>query len=202
MKKVLTTPITSADVEDLRIGDVIYITGTVVTCRDTGHKRRVLSGIVPRTPLEGGAVFHAGPIVRKTETGWQMVSVGPTTSMRMEKFEKEFIELTGVKVIIGKGGMAEKTERACMESKAVHCVFPGGSAVVAAAEVEEITDAEWLDLGMPEAFWVLKVKEFGPLIVSIDTEGNNLFKNNKKIFAERKEAQLKELYPKLDFMKY
>lgn len=202
MKKILTTPITSADVEDLRIGDVIYITGTVVTCRDTGHKRRVLSGIVPRTPLEGGAVFHAGPIVRKTETGWQMVSVGPTTSMRMEKFEKEFIELTGVKVIIGKGGMAEKTERACVENKAVHCVFPGGSAVVAAAEVEEITDAEWLDLGMPEAFWVLKVKEFGPLIVSIDTEGNNLFKNNKKIFAERKEAELKELYPKLDFMKY
>ena len=135
MKKVLTLPLTSSDVEDLRIGDVIYLTGTVVTCRDTGHKRRVLSGVVPHTPLEGGAVFHAGPIVKKTDSGWQMVSVGPTTSMRMEKFEKEFIELTGVKVIIGKGGMAEKTERACVENKAVHCVFPGGSAVVAAAEV-------------------------------------------------------------------
>ena len=202
MKKVLTLPLTSSDVEDLRIGDVIYLTGTVVTCRDTGHKRRVLSGAVPHTPLEGGAVFHAGPIVRKTDTGWQMVSVGPTTSMRMEKFEKEFVELTGVKVIIGKGGMGEKTERACVENKVIHCVFPGGSAVVAAASVEEITDAEWLDLGMPEAFWVLKVKEFGPLIVSIDTEGNNLFKNNKKIFAERKEKELGKLYPKLDFMKY
>ena len=165
MKKVLTLPLTSSDVEDLRIGDVIYITGTVVTCRDTGHKRRVLSGVIPHTPLEGGAVFHAGPIVRKTDSGWQMVSVGPTTSMRMEKFEKEFIELTGVKVIIGKGGMGEKTVRACVENKAVHCVFPGGSAVVAAAEVEEITDAEWLDLGMPEAFWVLKVKEFTITII-------------------------------------
>ena len=202
MKKVLTLPLTSSDVEDLRIGDVIYLTGTVVTCRDTGHKRRVLSGVVPHTPLKGGAVFHAGPIVKKTDTSWQMVSVGPTTSMRMEKFEKEFIELTGVKVIIGKGGMGEKTVRACVENKAVHCVFPGGSAVVAAAEVEEITDAEWLDLGMPEAFWVLKVKEFGPLIVSIDTAGNNLFENNKKVFAERKEKALEELYPKLNFMKY
>ena len=74
--------------------------------------------------------------------------------------------------------------------------------MVAAAEVEEITDAEWLDLGMPEAFWVLKVKEFGPLIVSIDTAGNNLFENNKKVFAERKEKALEELYPKLNFMKY
>ncbi len=202
MKKILTTPIKTEDLIDLRIGDVIYLTGTLVTCRDTGHKRRVLSNVKPKVDLQGGAVFHAGPIVKKTNDKWEMVSVGPTTSMRMEKYEKEFIEATGVKLIIGKGGMGEKTTKACIDNKVVHTVFPGGSAVVAGSEVEEITDVEWLDLGMPEAFWVLKVKEFGPLIVSIDTKGNNLFENNKKLFNDKKEKELLALHDKIKFMNY
>lgn len=202
MKKILTTPIKTEDLIDLRIGDVVYLTGTLVTCRDTGHKRRVLSNVKPKVDLQGGAVFHAGPIVKKTNDKWEMVSVGPTTSMRMEKYEKEFIEATGVKLIIGKGGMGEKTTKACIDNKVVHTVFPGGAAVVAASEVEEITDAEWLDLGMPEAFWVLKVKEFGPLIVSIDTKGNNLFENNKKLFNDKKEKELLALHDKIKFMNY
>ena len=202
MKKILTTPIKTEDLIDLRIGDVIYLTGTLVTCRDTGHKRRVLSNVKPKVDLQGGAVFHAGPIVKKTNDKWEMVSVGPTTSMRMEKYEKEFIEATGVKLIIGKGGMGEKTTKACIDNKVVHTVFPGGVAVVAASEVEEITDVEWLDLGMPEAFWVLKVKEFGPLIVSIDTKGNNLFENNKKLFNDKREKELLALHDKIKFMNY
>lgn len=202
MKKILTTPIKTEDLIDLRIGDVIYLTGTLVTCRDTGHKRRVLSNVKPKVDLQGGAVFHAGPIVKKTNDKWEMVSVGPTTSMRMEKYEKEFIEATGVKLIIGKGGMGEKTTKACIDNKVVHTVFPGGAAVVAASEVEEIADVEWLDLGMPEAFWVLKVKEFGPLIVSIDTKGNNLFENNKKLFNDKKEKELLALHDKIKFMNY
>lgn len=202
MKKILTTPIKTEDLIDLRIGDVVYLTGTLVTCRDTGHKRRVLSNVKPKVDLQGGAVFHAGPIVKKTNDKWEMVSVGPTTSMRMEKYEKEFIEATGVKLIIGKGGMGEKTTKACIDNKVVHTVFPGGAAVVAGSEVEEITDVEWLDLGMPEAFWVLKVKEFGPLIVSIDTKGNNLFENNKKLFNDKKEKELLALHDKIKFMNY
>lgn len=201
-KKILTTPISDEDVKSLKIGDIVYLNGTLVTCRDTGHKRRVLSGIVPRTDLKGGAVFHAGPIVKKVGDKWEMVSIGPTTSMRMEKFEKEFMEITGAKLIIGKGGMGEKTVRGCVENKAVHAVFPGGCAVVAAAEVLEITDAEWLDLGMPEAFWVMEVKEFGPLIISIDTEGNNLFENNKEIYKESMEKEMAELSKKLKYMNY
>ena len=98
--------------------------------------------------------------------------------------------------------MGEKTTRACIDNKVVHTVFPGGAAVVAADEVEEITDVEWLDLGMPEAFWVLKVKEFGPLIVSIDTEGNNLFENNKKTFNDKKEQALNALREKIKIKKY
>jgi len=75
----------------------------------------------------------------------------------------------------------------------IHAVFPGGSAVVGASQVEEVISAEWLDLGMPEAFYTLKVKEFGPLIVSIDVNGNNLFEDNKKVFNERKAIAFKKL---------
>lgn len=202
MKKVLTTPIKSEDLVDLKIGDIVYLDGTLVTCRDAGHKRRVLSGVIPRAPLEGGAIFHAGPIVKQEDGKWKMVSIGPTTSMRMEKFEKEFIEATGAKLIIGKGGMGAKTTDACVKNKAVHAVFPGGCAVIAADEVEEITDAEWLDLGMPEAFFVCKVKNFGPLIISIDTEGNNLFENNKAVFAVKKDKMVEEISSQVKFMKY
>ena len=114
--------------------------------------------------VRNAAIFHAGPIIRPLENDkFEMVSVGPTTSMRMEKFEKEFVEKTGVKVIIGKGGMGPNTEYSCKNYKAIHCVFPAGNAVVAATEVEEIVDAQWRDLGMPETLWHCRVKEFGPL---------------------------------------
>ena len=195
MKKILTTPITYDQIKDLKIGDTVYLTGLLATCRDSGHGRVVRDGIFPeRFELKDGAIFHAGPIVGKDENGKDyMVSVGPTTSRRMELVEADFIEKTGVRLIIGKGGMMEKTAKACKELGAIHCAFPGGCAVVAAKTVEEIADVEWMDFGMPEALWVMKVKEFGPLVVSIDTNGDNLFENNKKIYRERLE-HIKELF--------
>lgn len=204
MKKILNTPVTDEDLKDIKIGDVIYLNGHIVTCRDVAHRRLIELGRELPVDIRGGAIFHAGPIVRKIEGAddkYEMVSVGPTTSMRMEKFEKEFIAQTGVKVIVGKGGMGPNTEAGCREHKAIHCVFPAGCAVVAATCVEEIEDAQWKDLGMPETLWVSRVKEFGPLIVSIDAEGNNIFEQNKVIFNERKEAALQELYAKVKFIK-
>ena len=204
MKKILKTPITSEDLKDIKIGDVIYLNGHIVTCRDVAHRRLIEYGRELPVDLNGGAIFHAGPIVRKVEgqaDKYEMVSVGPTTSMRMEKFEKEFIEKTGVKLIVGKGGMGSNTEAGCRENKAIHCVFPAGCAVIAAETVEEIEEAHWMDLGMPETLWVCRVKEFGPLIVSIDSEGNNLFEQNKITYNERKEEALKDLYSKVKFIK-
>ena len=204
MKKILNTPVSDEDLKDIKIGDVIYLNGHITTCRDVAHRRLIELGRELPVDLKGGAIFHAGPIVRKIAgqaDKYEMVSVGPTTSMRMEKFEKEFIEQTGVKIIVGKGGMGPNTEAGCKEHKAIHCVFPAGCAVVAATCVEEIEDAQWKDLGMPETLWVSRVKEFGPLIVSIDAEGNNIFEQNKVKFNERKEAALKELYPKVKYIK-
>jgi L(+)-tartrate dehydratase beta subunit len=201
-KKILTTPIKDEDLADIKVGDVIYLNGYLITARDCAHTRLVKLGRQLPVDLKGKAIFHAGPIMvpRKDEPGrFDVVSIGPTTSMRMEKFQKEFLEQTGVKVIIGKGGMGPKTTEGCKETKALHCVFPGGCAVVAACCVEEVEDVQWQELGMPEAMWVMRVKEFGPLVVSIDTHGNNLFEINKKHFAEVKDEVLETIYPNVSF---
>jgi len=202
MKKILTTPIKDEDLLDLKVGDVVYLTGSLVTCRDVAHRRLIEQGRELPVNLEGGAIFHAGPIVRKKgENDFEMVSIGPTTSMRMEKFEREFIKQTGVKLIIGKGGMGPETAAGCQENIAVHAIFPGGCAVLAATLVEEIEGAEWQDLGMPETLWINRVREFGPLIISIDTKGNNLIQQNKVEFQAKKAPILEKISKQLSFIK-
>ena len=201
MKKILKTPIRSEDVEQLTIGDIVYLDGYLITCRDMGHRRLIDMGMKLPVELEGMAILHAGPIVAKDEDSWKMVSIGPTTSMRMEVHEKEFIKQTGVKLIVGKGGMGPETVEGCAEHKAVHAVFPGGCAVLAATAVEKIEKVEWLDLGMPEALWVSRVKNFGPLIISIDTKGNNLFEKNKETFNQKKAPVIEEISKKIRFIK-
>lgn len=202
MKKILTTPIRDEDLENLNVGDVVYLTGRLVTCRDVAHRRLIEQGRALPVDLEGGAIFHAGPIVRKKGDGnFEMVSIGPTTSMRMEKFEREFIRQTGVKLIVGKGGMGPETAAGCQENKAVHAIFPGGCAVLAATQVEEIEGAEWQDLGMPETLWINRVREFGPLIISIDTKGKNLISQNKVGFNEKKKPVLERISKQLSFIK-
>ncbi|EMB9819712.1 L(+)-tartrate dehydratase subunit beta [Acinetobacter baumannii] len=202
MKKILTTPIKDEDLLDLKVGDVVYLTGRLVTCRDVAHRRLIEQGRELPVNLEGGAIFHAGPIVRKKgENDFETVSIGPTTSMRMEKFEREFIKQTGVKLIVGKGGMGPETAAGCQENIAVHAIFPGGCAVLAATLVEEIEGAEWQDLGMPETLWINRVREFGPLIISIDTKGNNLIQQNKVEFQAKKAPILEKISKQLSFIK-
>ncbi len=201
-KKILTTPISEEDLQGIQIGEIIYLSGDMTTCRDVAHRRLVEEGRKLPVDIRNAAIFHAGPIIKPVgENQYEMVSIGPTTSMRMEKFEKEFVEKTGVKVIIGKGGMGANTEEACKNYKAIHCVFPAGNAVVAATKVEKIVEAQWLDLGMPETLWHCRVKELGPLIVSIDTQGNNLFEENKVLFNKRKEKAVEEICKYVKFIK-
>jgi L(+)-tartrate dehydratase beta subunit len=189
-EKRLTTPINSSDLTELRVGDLVYLSGTMVTGRDEVYQRIVRQGRPSPVELKGLAVFHAGPIVRQTGGGWELVSIGPTTSMRMESCQAEFLEQTGAKIIVGKGGMGEKTAQACQKQGVIYVIAPGGCAALAAAQVQAIETAHWLDLSMGEAMWVLRVKDFGPLIVSIDTRGNNLFEANKRLFEERGRSAL------------
>ena len=201
-KKILVTPISREDLKDIHIGDIVYLSGDLTTCRDVAHRRVVEEGRDIPVDIKDKAILHAGPIIRPHDDGtYEMVSVGPTTSMRMEKFEYEFVKTTGVRVIVGKGGMRENTQRACKEFGAIHCVFPAGNAVVAAKEVQEIVEAHWKDLGMPETLWHCHVKEFGPLIVSIDADGRNYFEEKKVEYNKRKEEQLAKILPQVGFIK-
>lgn len=198
----LKTPIKDEDIADIRIGDIVYLDGIIVTCRDVAHRRVVEEKRKLPVDVKGKAILHAGPIVRQKEDGsYEMVAVGPTTSSRMEKFEEQFVKETGVKLIVGKGGMGPGTERACKNYKALHLVYPAGNAVYAATKVERIVDAQWKDLGMPETLWVNQVKDFGPLIVSIDTNGDNLFEKNKVEFNRRKEEKIEEISKQVSFIK-
>lgn len=201
-EKVLTTPISAEDLEDIHVGDVIYLTGELTTCRDVAHRRVIEEKRPLPVDIKDGAILHAGPIIRPLGGDqYEMVTVGPTTSMRMEKFEEAFIRETGVRLIIGKGGMGEGTMRGCRDYKAIHCVFPAGCAVVAASCVEKIIAANWKDLGMPETLWTSKVRKFGPLIVSIDTHGRNLSEENKVIFNERKDKVCEKICREVGFIK-
>lgn len=198
-KIILSTPFTEEDIRDLHAGDVIYVDGDIVTGRDDVHIRVVKEGVGLPVDLSGRVLMHAGPIISGSAgTGYMIVSIGPTTSMRMEKLEHDFIEKTGVRLIIGKGGMGDRTAAACREFGAVHCVLPAGNAVVGAACVEEISGVEWMDLGMAEALWKIRVKGLGPLIVTIDSSGRNIFAEKKKEIARRKEEQIKEISKKLE----
>jgi len=192
----LKTPLSEAEIRKLKVNDVLYITGTIVTARDQAHKRALeysAQGKPLPVNLEGLAVYHCGPIMRKQRSTWIAVAAGPTTSTRLELFEAEFIEKFKVRVIIGKGGMGEKTANALAKHGAVYVAFTGGAAVLAAKAIKRVVNVEWLDLGVPEAMWVFEVEEFGPLLVAIDSHGNNLFRD----VAEKAEASKQRIYRKL-----
>jgi fumarate hydratase subunit beta len=176
----LKTPVSEDTARNLKVGDVFYLSGTVVTARDEAHRRAVKyfrSGRKLPVNLHGLAVFHCGPVVVKRGSEWKVLAAGPTTSSRMEAFEEEFIKNTGVRIIVGKGGMGKRTLQALAKYGAVYGAFTGGAAAVAARSVKHVKNVEWLDLGTPEALWVLEVEEFGPVVVAADTHGNDLFRN-------------------------
>lgn len=186
MKKHLTTPLDASALAALRTGDIFYLTGTIVTGRDDVHRRVAEEGMDCPVSLAGLAVYHAGPIVRETQDQTTVLAAGPTSSIRMEAYAPTFLEKTGVRLMIGKGGMGSDTAKACNRLGAVHCVYPGGCAVSAAMQVQAVQGAYWRELGMPECLWVLRVCEFGPLIVSIDATGNNMFANGKALYSARR----------------
>jgi len=174
----LRTPILEEDVRGLKVGDVIYVTGTLLTARDAAHKRMMQylqEGRKLPFTFDGLPLYHCGPLVKKTDGDWTALAAGPTTSMRMEPFEEVLIRKLGVRLVIGKGGMGEKTAKAMKESGAVYGAFTGGAAVLAAKHIKKVNGVQWLDLGMPEAVWSFEFDNFGPLIICMDSNAHNLY---------------------------
>jgi fumarate hydratase subunit beta len=175
----LRTPLSDKDVRALKAGDTATIDGVIVTGRDEVHVRALelaREGRELPVDLTGAALFHAGPIMRKDGSGWKAIAAGPTTSSRMNSMEPEFIERFGIRAVIGKGGMSQPTIDAMSRFGCVYLAFTGGAAMQGAEGIREVKGVEWLDLGMPEAMWILEVKGFGPLTVAIDAHGNSLYK--------------------------
>jgi tartrate/fumarate subfamily iron-sulfur-dependent hydro-lyase beta chain len=180
MEYHLKLPANKDDIKKLKIRDIIYVTGKIFTARDEAHHMMLEKEKIPFNPFEM-ALFHCGPLMKKANGKWQVVSAGPTTSSRMEIFEDKFLEKFGTNIIIGKGGMGERTEKALQKFTGVYTAYTGGAGALAADKVEEVLGVYWLEeLGMPEAVWIFKVKEFGPLVVAIDSHGKSIYNELKK----------------------
>lgn len=198
MEHHLKTPVPEEEIRNLRAGDLIYVTGTVITARDEAHLKALElheKGEAPPVEFKGNGVFHCGPIMQKDDGGeWRVVAAGPTTSARMEIFQDEFIKVYRPSVIIGKGGMGERTAKACQVYGCVYGAFTGGAALLAARGIKKVRDVFWLEeLGMPECLWVYAVEDFGPMIVTIDTHGRNLTADVGAKVAERRDQLIKEM---------
>jgi fumarate hydratase subunit beta len=187
MEYHLQTPLKKEDIEKLNAGDVVYISGDVLTARDEAHAKILETEEKEEAlpfSLKGAVIYHCGPLMQQTDHGWKVVSAGPTTSGRMSKMTPPLLKIHEVRAIIGKGGM--KDVASALKDRCVYLAYTGGCAALAAELIKEVKTVYWLELGMPEAVWMLRVKEFGPLIVGIDTKG-------KDIFTEVREKAQKQL---------
>jgi tartrate/fumarate subfamily iron-sulfur-dependent hydro-lyase beta chain len=176
-------PLDRIQIQKMHAGDILYISGTLFTARDEAHKKLLEQDQLPFNPSEM-ALYHCGPLMKKEKGVWNVVSAGPTTSSRMELYENKLIKKYRINLIIGKGGMGEKTEKALQKYGGIYTSYTGGAGALAANYIEKVKNVYWLEeLGMVEAVWILQVKNFGPLIVAMDSYGNSLY---KKVSEEEK----------------
>jgi len=173
----LTIPISTDKIQDLHVGDIVYLTGKLFTARDEAHQR-LLQTSTDDLPfqLDSLGLYHCGPLMKKTKKTWKVIAAGPTTSSRLELFESDiFKKFPNLNIIIGKGGMGEKTLNV-LKNRGVYLSYTGGAAALAADQITRVEDVFWLDdLGMAEAIWIFQVKSFGPLVVGMDAQGHSLF---------------------------
>lgn len=182
----LSLPTTDAEIGKLKVGDQVLMNGTMITARDAAHHYMIENFVrqeppagelemynVLRKVLAGNVIYHCGPVIAKEGDKYRFVAAGPTTSIREEPYEHLVIAKFGVKGIIGKGGMGAATLHACQQHKAVYFHAIGGAATFIAQSVKEVLDVYKLDLGVPEAMWLIRVEDF-PAVVTMDSHGGSL----------------------------
>jgi tartrate/fumarate subfamily iron-sulfur-dependent hydro-lyase beta chain len=185
----LTIPIPDEDIRALKVGDSVSLSGVMLTGRDTVHKWMIETFIKKtRSPadddeqvyetiralLDGGALYHCGPVVAGLDTGdYRFVAAGPTTSIREEPYQGDVMHHFNLKAVIGKGGMGPKTLAACQEVPGVYLHAIGGAASLIAQSVRKVRGVHKLEFGVPEALWEIEVVDF-PTVVTMDSHGNSL----------------------------
>jgi fumarate hydratase subunit beta len=182
----LQLPISESDIRKLKIGDEVSLSGLMVTARDAAHK--YIHDNWPdwlKPIMENSMIYHCGPVVKKNDDGsWSFVAAGPTTSIREEPYEASVMEYYKVRAVIGKGGMGEKTLAGLAKSGGVYLHAIGGLAAALAKAVVKVHDVYMLEeLGVPEAFWHIEVKDF-PVVVTMDSHGGSLHKTIKASSTE------------------
>jgi fumarate hydratase class I len=186
---VLKPPFTEEKIRGLKTGDMVEIDGVVFTGRDAVHKW-LSEGNEPPVSFRDGIIYHCGPVVMKKNGKWVVTAAGPTTSIREEPYQAGIIERLGVRAVIGKGGMGEKTRQACQKFGCVYLHAVGGAAQVLAESIKEVQDVHMLEkFGSPEAIWQLRVESF-PVVVTIDAHGNSLHRD----IEAHSQQKLGELY--------
>ncbi len=191
---VLTTPVTEAQVRALRVNDTVTLQGTLFGIRDATQIHLFDRGRTTRFDLHGHAVIHTAPNVRKVApsaefpAGYAPVCIGTTTSDRMERFTRPLMTQLGVRIIIGKGGMREGTLQCFAELGGVYLAIVGGTAALETTWIEQIEDVDLDDLN-PESLWRFRIKDFGPLLVAMDSHGGSLYRDvNAATSARRAEV--------------
>jgi L(+)-tartrate dehydratase beta subunit len=168
------TPLTEANMRQLRIGDSVTLDGIVFGIRDANMIRVFDKGVPPPVDWQGAALLHTAPNVRKVGPGkYEPISVGTTTSMRMDRFTEGLLRDYGVRAILGKGGLSTRSAELMQKYGACYLSVTGGAAAMETLQIEEIEKAYWEDL-MPECIWQIRFKGLGPLTVGIDAQGGNL----------------------------
>ncbi|WP_027093989.1 fumarate hydratase [Cohnella thermotolerans] len=168
---VLTAPLTEEQVRSLKVGDVVILNGEIHTGRDALHKY-LMDHDAP-IDLNGGVIYHCGPVMLKDDEGWHVKAAGPTTSIREEPYQGDIMKKFGIRAVIGKGGMGPKTLAALKEHGGVYLNAVGGAAQYYAECIKKVNGVDFMEFGIPEAMWHLQVEGFAA-IVTMDSHGNSL----------------------------
>src|SRR5665213_6848 len=184
----LRAPFDEATMRQLQLEDRVYLDGTLFGIRDATQHRIFDEGVAPPADLTGAVCIHTAPGVRKRPDGtFEKISIGTTTSPRMDRFVPGLLNQYGVRAIVGKGGLLQPSVEAMQRFGAVYLAIVGGAAALETLQIEEIEQVWWEDL-MPECLWKFRVKNFGPLIVAIDAHGNSIYSRVKQNAAEKMKA--------------
>jgi fumarate hydratase subunit beta len=199
----VTIPISDDVIRSLKVGEPVNLNGVMITARDTAHKWMIETFIKKTRPpqsddlevyealkpiLNGGVIYHCGPVVAGLETKeYRFVAAGPTTSIREEPYQADVMKHFNAKGVIGKGGMGAKTLKGCQEVPFVYFHAIGGAATFIAQSVEKVLGVYKYDFGVPEAIWVIQVRDF-PVVVTMDAHGQSLHevveKDSGKVLAD------------------
>lgn len=188
----LTTPLSEDDVRQLKVRDTVIVDGHIFGIRDATQIRMFDQHQEPPVDLRGAICIHTAPSLRKVGDKWEKISIGTTTSTRMERFSPPLIEKYGVRAIVGKAGLLKGSLEAMKKFGACYLAIVGGAAALETTQIEEVEEVYWEDLH-PEAIYKFRVKNFGPLIVAMDSHGNHLYSDVRNQVTQK----LPELYKSL-----